>query len=112
MRRRIGNILIAILLLLSVMAAGCGKVTTTQAAPYLSAAEAVKDSIAQVWVKYASADTATFEALGILVGDGTTVLTVIDYEDFTPGEAEVRTQDNRTFSATIQAIDARTAQLC
>ena len=108
MRRRIGNILIAILLLLNIMAAGCVKVTTTQTAPSLPAADVVKDSIVQVWVKDASAGTATFEALGIPVGDGTTVLTVIDYEDFTPGEPEVRTQDNRTFSATIQAIDART----
>jgi len=108
MRRQIGNILIAILLLLNIMAAGCVKVTTTQTAPSLPAADVVKDSIVQVWVKDASAGTATFEALGIPVGDGTTVLTVIDYEDFTPGEAEVRTQDNRTFLATIQAIDART----
>jgi hypothetical protein len=44
------------------------------------------------------------------VGDGTTILTIIDYEDYTPadGDIEVITQNNETFLASIQAIDART----
>ena len=44
------------------------------------------------------------------VGDGTTILTIIDYEDYTPanGDIEVTTQNNETFLASIQAIDART----
>jgi hypothetical protein len=108
MKYKIGNRLIVILLLLSVLAAGCGKVTAAQTTTSTPAVDAVKASIVQVWVGDDSGETKTFEALGVSVGDGTTVLTVIDYEDFTPGEAEVRTQDNKTLAATIQSIDART----
>ena len=134
---RIG-IITAALLLLTTLATGCGKIaskpatstsasvtttmslslttsatTPTSIAPAttstsLPATDAVKNSIVQVWIGDDSGGTKTFEALGVPVGDGTTVLTVIDYEDFTPGEAEVRTQDNKTYSTTIQAIDART----
>ena len=134
---RIG-IITAALLLLTTLATGCGKIaskpatstsasvtttmslslttsatTPTSIAPAttstsLPATDAVKNSIVQVWIGADSGGTKTFEALGVPVGDGTTVLTVIDYEDFTPGEAEVRTQDNKTYSTTIQAIDART----
>jgi hypothetical protein len=44
------------------------------------------------------------------VGDGTTILTIIDYEDYKPadGDIEVTTQNNETILASIQAIDART----
>jgi hypothetical protein len=140
MKHKIGNGLIVILLLLSVLAAGCGKnaakttttlptstaatstttsttstTTTTAIVPSVTditatsaPAESVKDSIVQVWIGDDSGGAKSFEALGVPVGDGTTVLTVIDYEDFTPGEAEVRTQDNKILSATIQEIDART----
>jgi hypothetical protein len=100
------EIIAGVILSLVILAAGCGKAGTSQITTSLPAA--VKDSIAQVWIGDDSGGTKTFEALGVAVGDGTTVLTVIDYEDFTPGEAEVRTQNNKTFSATIQAIDART----
>jgi uncharacterized protein YceK len=105
MKKRIENSLIVTVLVM-LLAAGCGKSVTTQTTTPLPAA--VKDSIAQVWIDDDRGGTKTFEALGVAVGDGTTVLTVIDYEDFTPGEAEVRTQNNKTFSATIQTIDART----
>jgi hypothetical protein len=119
MKHKIGINLSVIALLLSIMTAGCGKVATNttttlpastaaQTTTSTPAADAIKASIVQVWIGDDSGGTKTFEALGVPVGDGTTVLTVIDYEDFTPGEAEVRTQDNKTLSATIQAIDART----
>jgi hypothetical protein len=105
--KRVGIMMAASLLIISLVG-GCGKVTDAQTTTPTAAAVAVKDSIVQVWIGDNSGGTKTFESLGVPVGDGTTVLTVIDYEDFTPGEAEVRTQDNKTFSATIQAIDART----
>jgi len=103
MKNRIGNILIVTVLVI-LLAAGCGKTVSSQT----TTPSTIKDSIAQVWIGDDRGGTKTFEALGVAVGDGTTVLTVIDYEDFTPGEAEIRTLDNKTFSATIQAIDART----
>jgi hypothetical protein len=128
------GIIMAASLLFTTMAVGCGKIaiTTTTALPAstvsattsittptsvapsitittsLPTINTIKDSLAQVWIGDDSGGTKTFEALGVAVGDGTTVLTVIDYEDFTPGEADVRTQDNKTFSATFQSIDART----
>ena len=64
----------------------------------------------QVWIIDPSTGSKNFEALGVPVGDGTTILTIIDYEDYTPanGDLEVTTQNNETFLASIQAIDART----
>ena len=64
----------------------------------------------QVWIIDPSTGSKNFEALGVPVGDGTTILTIIDYEDYTPanGDIEVTTQNNETFLASIQAIDART----
>jgi hypothetical protein len=95
--------------LVEVLATGCGKIITTQKTVTSQSSSAdVNNSIVQVWIGDDSGGTKTFEALGVPVGDGTTILTVIDYEDFTPGQAEVRTQHNKTFSATIQAVDART----
>jgi len=66
--------------------------------------------VVQVWIIDPSTGSKNFEALGVPVGDGTTILTIIDYEDYTPanGDIEVTTQNNETFLASIQAIDART----
>jgi len=66
--------------------------------------------VVQVWIIDPSAGSKNFEGLGVPVGDGTTILTIIDYEDYTPadGDIEVTTQNNETFLASIQAIDART----
>jgi hypothetical protein len=53
----------------------------------------------QVWIIDPSAGTKNFEALGVPVGDGTAILTIIDYEDYAPanGDIEVTTQNNETF---------------
>jgi len=48
------------------------------------------------------------EALGVAVGDGTTILTVINYENYTPGQIEVVSRGHSKFKATFQAIDSRT----
>ena len=84
--------------------------TTTQSASSSPAIESTIDSVVQVWIIDPSAGTKNFEALGVPVGDGTAILTIIDYEDYAPanGDIEVTTQNNETFLASIQAIDART----
>ena len=72
--------------------------------------ESTIHSVVQVWIIDPSTGSKNFEALGVPVGDGTTILTIIDYEDYTPAnvDLEVTTQNNETFLASIQAIDART----
>jgi hypothetical protein len=64
--------------------------------------------IVQVLIPGSNGGADVFEALGVPVGDGTTILTIINYEDYSPGELKVMSTGGATFSATIQAIDART----
>ena len=84
--------------------------TATQSASSSPAIESTIDAVVQVWIIDPSTGIKNFEALGVPVGDGTTILTIIDYEDYTPadGDIEVTTQNNETFLASIQEIDART----
>ena len=82
--------------------------TATQTTTPLTAIESTKNSIVQVWIPSSNGGADDFEALGVPVGDGTTMLTIINYEDYSPGEVKVISPENGTFTATIQAIDART----
>ena len=82
--------------------------TATQNTTPLTAIESTKNSIVQVWIPGSNGGADDFEALGVPVGDGTTMLTIINYEDYSPGEVKVISPENGTFTATIQAIDART----
>jgi len=84
--------------------------TTTTSASSSPAIESTIHSVVQVWIIDPSTGSKNFEALGVPVGDGTTILTIIDYEDYKPadGDIEVTTQNNETILASIQAIDART----
>jgi len=66
------------------------------------------NSIVQVWRPDSNGGTEILESLGVAVGDGTTVLTIINYEDYSPGEVEVVSRGHGKFAATIQAIDSRT----
>ena len=68
----------------------------------------ITSSIVQVWIPGSNGGADDFEALGVPVGDGTTILTVIGYEDYSPGAVKVISPEGGTFSASIQAIDART----
>jgi hypothetical protein len=68
----------------------------------------VKDSIVQVWRPDSNGGAAVFEALGVAVGDGTTILTVINYEDYSPGEFTVISPKLGKSTATILSIDSRT----
>ena len=64
--------------------------------------------IVQVLIPGSNGGTDVFEALGVPVGDGTTILTIINYEDYSPRELKVMSPGGAIFTATIQAIDART----
>ena len=48
------------------------------------------------------------EALGVAVGDGSQILTVIDYESNNPGELEVTWPGHGSYTASFQATDSRT----
>jgi hypothetical protein len=67
----------------------------------------VDKSVVQVWRSDSNGGAKILEALGVAVGDGTTVLTVINYEDYSPGQIEAVSPKYGKFAATIQAIDSR-----
>ena len=78
---------------------------TTSATPY-----SVDDSIVQVWQPAGdNLHAANLLAFGVAVGDGTQILTVLDYESFTPEPLEVISPKYGTFNASVQAIDSRTS---
>jgi len=62
----------------------------------------VDKSIVQVW------KSDTLEAFGVVIGDGSQVLTVVNYEEHNPGELEVVVPGQGRYSASVQAIDSRT----
>lgn len=64
--------------------------------------EPVDNSMVQVW------KSNTLEALGVVIGDGSQVLTVVNYEEYNPGELEIVVPGQGKYSASIQAIDSRT----
>jgi hypothetical protein len=59
-------------------------------------------SIVQVWVGE------NLEATGIVIGDGSQVITIIDYEESFPESINVITPDGDNYSASVQRIDPRT----
>ncbi|HEX9896921.1 MAG TPA: hypothetical protein VGA85_04570 [Dehalococcoidales bacterium] len=62
----------------------------------------VDDAIVQIW------NQETFVATGVIVGDGSQVLTVIDYEFSTPDNYDVVVLGQGKYRASFAAIDART----
>ena len=81
---------------------------TTSQTTSSTTSEPMNIPIVQVLIPGTNGGADVFEALGVPVGDGTTILTIINYEDYSPGELKVISPENGTFTATIQAIDART----
>ncbi len=64
----------------------------------------------QVWrPSPTTGEPATLVAFGVSVGDGSQVLTVLNYEDYTPGNLEVVLPGYGRFNASVQAIDPRTS---
>jgi hypothetical protein len=68
------------------------------------------ESIVQVWEpSCADGGEMTLLAFGIAVGDGSQVLTVLDYENYTPDGLEVCLLGGDAYRAVIQVIDPRTS---
>jgi hypothetical protein len=68
------------------------------------------DYVVQIWQPGAvSGEPETRLAFGIVVDDGNHVLTVLDYEEYTPDRLLVVSPKYGTFNASIQAIDYRTS---
>ena len=105
-------VLLGATLLAALSCAGAQSETrnTVAMATTSSAAYSVDDSIVQVWQPAGSGEqTAELLAFGVAVGDSSHVLTVLDYESFTPEPLEVISPKYGTFNASIQAIDSRTS---
>jgi hypothetical protein len=98
-----GILAIAIILNISIATASCSHSTPSFVIP-----KPLDNSIVQVWRLGSNGGVDILEAMGIVVGDGTTVLTIINYEDHNPGESEVVSHGHGKFAATTQAIDSRT----
>lgn len=70
----------------------------------------IDDYVVQIWQPdTVSGEPEALVAYGIVVGDGNHVLTVLDYEEYTPGKLLVISPKYGTFNASIQAIDYRTS---
>jgi hypothetical protein len=63
----------------------------------------------QVWQPSAAGEPEELLAYGVVVDDGNHVLTVMDYEDYTPGKLLVVSPEYGQFNAIVQAIDYRTS---
>ncbi len=71
--------------------------------------EMVNKSIVQVWIPTRiTGEPAVWVSFGIVVGDGNHVLTIMDYEEYSPGDLEVVTRDQERYNASVQSIDPRT----
>jgi hypothetical protein len=70
----------------------------------------IDDYVAQIWRPgTVSGEPEILLAYGIVVDDGNHVLTVLDYESYTPDKLLVVSPEYGTFNASIQAIDYRTS---
>lgn len=70
----------------------------------------VDDSIVQVWEPAtATGKSSALLAFGVVVGDGSQVLTVLNYEDYTPDSLEVVLPGQGKYKASVEAIDPRTS---
>ncbi len=65
--------------------------------------------VVQVWQPSSEGQPEELLAYGAAVEDGSHVLTVLDYEEYTPGELLVVSPEYGQFAASIQAIDYRTS---
>jgi len=69
----------------------------------------VRKSIVQVWnPSVSNGGLGELESIGIVVGDGSQVLTLLDYEDYSPGNLIIFTQNHQQYNAIVEAIDPRT----
>ena len=62
----------------------------------------IENVIVQVW------ESSTLVSNGVVVGDGSQVLTLLEYKNSTPTDLAVALRGNGPYKADVQAIDART----
>jgi hypothetical protein len=75
-----------------------------------ASSSSIDDSIVQVWEPAGTVGgEASLISFGVAVGDGSQVLTVLNYEYFTPGSLEVGLPGQVKYAASIEAIDPRTS---
>ncbi|MBN1692152.1 MAG: trypsin-like peptidase domain-containing protein [Dehalococcoidales bacterium] len=81
-----------------------GQATATESSPVSPpfTSFAVNESIVQV------RDAGVLAATGVVIGDGSQVLTVLDYEVSVPDSLDIVTAGGEIYPASIQAIDPRT----
>jgi hypothetical protein len=98
MTRRVVDILIVVVVLAVMLP------------PAISSKIEIDDYVVQIWQPgTVSGEPETLLAFGIVVDDGNHVLTVLDYEEYTPDKLLVVSPEYGTFNASIQAIDYRTS---
>jgi hypothetical protein len=92
------TILSLIIILTSLVSVSCGRSTS------------IDDSIVQVFEPAnATGENTTLLSFGVAVGDGSQILTVLNYEDYTPDGLVVGLPGKTKYQALIQAIDPRTS---
>jgi hypothetical protein len=74
------------------------------AAQPVTYAAALDEAVVQVWIS-----DAELAATGVVVGDGTQILTVLNYETSTPENADIVTTSGDRYRASVGAIESRTA---
>jgi hypothetical protein len=74
----------------------------------VSSAEPWNKAIVQVWQPAENGKPAELMSAGLVVGDGSQVLTLLDYENYSTGNLIIITGNNKEYNATFQAVDART----
>ncbi len=78
--------------------------------PFAASCKIKEDGyMVQVWQPSAAGEPEELLAYGVVVGDGDHVLTVMDYEEYTPGKLLVVSPEYGQFQADIQALDYRTS---
>jgi hypothetical protein len=100
--------------ILIVVVVGLVAVLLVVLAVVLSSARSYKieidDYVVQIWQPgTVSGEPEILLAFGVVVDDGNHVLTVLDYEEYTPDKLLVVSPKYGTFNASIQAIDYRTS---
>lgn len=65
--------------------------------------------VVQVWQPSTDGEPETLLAFGVVVDDGSHVLTVLDYEEDIPDELLVVSPEYGQFNASVQAVDYRTS---
>jgi hypothetical protein len=67
----------------------------------------VSRSVVKVMLQSIGTNLVGQGSLGVVVKDGSHVLTLIDYENYLPASMSVETMDGKAYSASVQSVDPR-----